>query len=111
MNFLIDNRKNNQTNTETKVNLKHSGQLTTLSQERINQKRCKTSPKSTVKTPEQHKWHHYDVSTASQKDITQLAPVPPLPWTGKWQNKWEQVRWKTITTYLNETKYKKFKIA
>ena len=55
MNFLIDNRKNNQTNTETKVNLKHSGQLTTLSQERINQKRCKTIPKSTVKTPEQHK--------------------------------------------------------
>ena len=31
MNFLKDNRKNNQTNTETKVNLQHSGKLPTQS--------------------------------------------------------------------------------
>ena len=41
--------------------------------------RGEISPKSIVKTPEQHKWCHYGVSTANQKHITQLAPAPPLP--------------------------------
>ena len=41
--------------------------------------KCETSPKSTVKTPGQHKWRHCGVSTVSQKYITQLASVSPLP--------------------------------
>ena len=37
MNFLIDNRTNIQTITETKVNLKHSSKLPTQSQQRSYQ--------------------------------------------------------------------------
>ena len=45
MNLLIDNRRNNQTITETKVNLKHSGQLPTQSQQRKNQSKMRNKPK------------------------------------------------------------------
>ena len=45
MNLLINNRRNNQTITETKVNLKHSGQLPTQSQQRKNQSKMRNKPK------------------------------------------------------------------
>ena len=73
--------------------------------------RCRTSPKSAVRTPEQHKWRHYGVSTANQKHITQLAMHHhDQLWACKCQNKSEETLWRTITTYLNETKYKTVKI-
>ena len=45
MNFLIDNCTNNQTITETKVNLSHSGQLPTQIQQRKNQSKMRNKPK------------------------------------------------------------------
>ena len=45
MNFQIDNRTNNQTITETKVNLQHSGRLPTQSQQRSSQSKMRNKPK------------------------------------------------------------------
>ena len=45
MNFLTDNRPNNQTITETKVNVNHSGQLPTHCQQRNNQSTMRNKPK------------------------------------------------------------------
>ena len=45
MKFLIDNHTNDQTITETKVNLKHSGKLSTKSQQQDHQKKMQNKPK------------------------------------------------------------------
>ena len=49
MNFQIDNRTNNQTITETKVNLQHSGPLPTQSQQRSSQSKMRNKPKVSSK--------------------------------------------------------------
>ena len=45
MKFLIDNHTNNQTITETKANLKHSGKLPTESQQRNHESKMRNKPK------------------------------------------------------------------
>ena len=45
MNFLLDNGTNNQAITDTKVNLEHSGQLPTQSQQRNNLSKMQNKPK------------------------------------------------------------------
>ena len=54
MKFLIDNHTNNQTIIETKVNLNIVASYLPKVNNRTTKARCETSPKSTIKTPEQH---------------------------------------------------------